>query len=253
MRPPVLELSRVSARYGLVQVVWEASIAVGAGETVALVGPNGAGKTSLLRAFAGAIDVHEGEVLLDGVSTSGWSSSKLLRGGIAWVPEGRELFPRFSVEQNLYLSARMAGCSRRQFAQRLGEVVDIFPFIDARLRTPAGALSGGEQQMVAIARAIVRKPRVILLDEPSAGLAPIVVKRLGETLAYLQEAGVAVLVAEQNVGWLTQLEGRAYTIRGGHVLESGSIDLLKSREAIRAAYLGGDAVATSRSRTTSGQ
>lgn len=242
MRPPVLELSHVSARYGLVQVVWNASLAVGPGETVALVGSNGAGKTSLLRAFAGAIEVFEGNVLLDGESTSGWSSSKLLRRGIAWVPEGRELFPRFSVEQNLYLSARLAGCSRKQFAQRLGGVIDIFPFIEERLRTPAGALSGGEQQMVAIARAIVREPRVILLDEPSAGLAPTVVKRLGETLALLQEAGVAVLVAEQNVGWLTQLEGRAYTIRGGRLLESGSIDLLKSRDAIRAAYLGSDPV-----------
>jgi branched-chain amino acid transport system ATP-binding protein len=240
MTPPLLELASVSARYGLVQVLWGASISVGAGETVALVGPNGAGKSSLLRAIAGAIEVFEGDVLLEGESVRRLSSSKRLRSGVAWVPEGRELFPRFSVEQNLYLSARVAGCPKKEFPARLADVGEIFPFLGDRLRTPAGALSGGEQQMVAIARAIVRNPRVILLDEPSAGLAPIIVKRLGEAVTYLQGAGVAVLVAEQNVGWLTELEGRAYTIRGGHVLESGSIDLLKSRDAIRAAYLGGD-------------
>jgi branched-chain amino acid transport system ATP-binding protein len=238
MTRPVLELSQISARYGLVQVLWDVSLTLEEGEIVALIGPNGAGKTSALRAVAGVIDVVGGDVLLDGQSMSGWSSSRRLRSGIAWVPEGRQLFGRFSIEQNLYLSARMAGCKRGEFRERLDDVVEIFPFLGERLGTPVGALSGGEQQMVAIARAIVRRPRVILLDEPSAGLAPAIVLRLRETVTHIQQGGVAVLVAEQNVGWLTELEGRAYTIRGGRVLESGSMDLLTSRDAIRAAYLG---------------
>lgn len=240
MTPPVIELRDVSARYGLVQVLWDVSLTVGPGETVALIGPNGAGKTSIMRAIGGVLDLASGDLLVEGESVSGWSSSKRLRHGIGWVPEGRQLFTGFTIEQNLYLSARMAGCSRRDFVDRLRTVVELFPFIGERLETPAGALSGGEQQMVAIARAMVREPRVILLDEPSAGLAPAIVLRLRETLTYLQERGVAVLVAEQNVGWLTQLEGRAYTLRGGHVLDSGSMALLGSRDAIRTAYLGAD-------------
>lgn len=240
MSTNVLELERINARYGLLQVLWDVSLTVSSGETVVLIGPNGAGKTSVMRAIAGAVEVFAGEVRLDGQSVHGWAPSKRLRAGIGWVPEGRQLFTAFTIEQNLYLSARMAGCGRREFNERMDRVVEVFPFIGERLQTPAGALSGGEQQMVAIARAVIRQPRVILLDEPSAGLAPTVVRRLNETLTYLQERGVAVLVAEQNVGWLTQLEGRAYTLRGGRVLASGSMELLGSRDAIRTAYLGED-------------
>lgn len=234
---PLLELQDVSAGYGRLKVLWDLSMRVDEGETVVLVGPNGAGKSTTIRTIVGLTRQFSGRVIHHGQDVTALRYHHRLRDGIGWIPEGRQLFGKLSIRDNLQLSLRQSD-STRSFAEALPEVVETFPVLAERLDQRCDTLSGGQQQMVAIARAFVRQPRLILLDEPSVGLAPSVLAELRRTIADLSDRGVATVVAEQNIDWLRGLNGRAYLLQGGRVAEEGDIAILDSEELIRTVFLG---------------
>ena len=235
--PALLRLDGVHAGYGDLTAVRDVTLAVEAGEIVALVGSNGAGKTTTLRAISGLVPLRRGAVALEGRSIGGLGSAAIAAAGIAHVPEGRQLFPSMTVLENLELGARTPE-SRARRAETLGRVYELFPRLAERRDQAAGTLSGGEQQMAAIGRALMARPRLLMLDEPSLGLAPVVVASIFADLAAINRAGVTVLLVEQNVLRALRLSHRAYVLEnGGITLAGASADLLAD-ERVRRAYLG---------------
>jgi len=235
--PPRLRLAGVEAGYGDLLAVRDVSLEVRPGEIVALIGSNGAGKTTTLRAICGLVPLRGGEVELDGVSIAGHKPSAIVAGGIAHVPEGRQLFPGMTVRENLELGARTPE-SRRHRAETLERVIALFPRLGERGQQLAGTLSGGEQQMVAIGRALMARPRLLLLDEPSLGLAPAIIERLFTVLAELREEGVTLLLVDQMAGMALALADRAYIIETGRIIAAGDASAIAEDPALREAYLG---------------
>ncbi|HEY8480297.1 MAG TPA: ABC transporter ATP-binding protein [Spirillospora sp.] len=233
----LLSIDRLDAGYHDLQVLWSVSLDLPHGRIAVVAGPNGAGKSTLLKAVAGTVRPTSGRVRIEGRDVTRWSHARRLRNGVAWVPEGRLLFDDLSVRENLRMSAYMAGIPKSGFADRLAKVIEVFPDLKDWLRRPAGQLSGGQQQIVAVARALIRGPRLILLDEPSVGLAPKVVARMGERLHAMREMGVGICVAEQNVAWLAGIADQVHVLTGGRI--TGGVDpaLLRSRDFLREAYL----------------
>jgi branched-chain amino acid transport system ATP-binding protein len=204
---------------------------------VALIGANGSGKTTTLRAISGLLPLRQGRIELDGRRIDGLGSAAIVAAGVAHVPEGRQLFPTMTVEENLELGARTAeGRARR--AETLGRVVELFPRLAERQRQLAGTLSGGEQQMVAIGRALMARPRLLMLDEPSLGLAPVVVSAIFANLGAINRDGLTILLVEQNVLRALRLSHRAYVLQNGAVTLSGPGPRLLADDRIRRAYLG---------------
>jgi branched-chain amino acid transport system ATP-binding protein len=233
----MLVLEGVSAGYGGFQALFDVSLEVKAGESVAVIGPNGAGKTTLLRVISKLIDARAGEIRMEGRSLGDVPAHAVLGCGIAHVPENRRLFPRLTVEDNLRMGAFLPG-SRARFAERLEFVYSLFPRLRERRRQSAGTLSGGEQQMCAIGRALMSGPKLLLLDEPSAGLAPVVVQSIFELVRRICAEGFTVLIVEQNIRQVLKVAHRAYLLETGRIRLSGtSGDLLES-ELIKKAYLG---------------
>jgi branched-chain amino acid transport system ATP-binding protein len=231
----MLSLDRVSAGYGDFQVLFGVSLEVKAGEAVAVIGPNGAGKTTLLRVISKLVEPSAGDIRLEGRSLAPVPAHEVVAHGIAHVPENRRLFPRLSVEENLRMGAFTA---RKQFAERLGTVYGLFPRLKERSKQSAGTLSGGEQQMCAIGRALMSGPKLLLLDEPSAGLAPVVVQSIFMLVRRICAQGYTVLIVEQNIRQVLKVVSRAYLLEAGRIELSGSAqELLGSRE-IQKAYLG---------------
>jgi branched-chain amino acid transport system ATP-binding protein len=213
------------------------SLEVRAGEIVALIGANGSGKTTTLRAISGLLPLRQGRVELDGRRIDGLGSAAIVAAGVAHVPEGRQLFPTMTVEENLDLGARTAeGRARR--AQTLARVVELFPRLAERRRQLAGTLSGGEQQMVAIGRALMARPRLLMLDEPSLGLAPVVVSAIFANLAAINRDGLTILLVEQNVLRALRLSHRAYVLENGTITLTGPSPALITDDRIKRAYLG---------------
>jgi branched-chain amino acid transport system ATP-binding protein len=233
----MLEVSRLSADYGSFRALFEVSLAVDPGETVAVIGPNGAGKTTLMRVISGMLPPHSGTLSFEGRSIAGLTAHRIVELGIAHVPENRRLFPRLTVEENLRMGAYLRS-ARAAFAERLDWAYDHFPRLRERRHQVAGTLSGGEQQMCAIARALMSKPRLLLLDEPSAGLAPLVVQQVFDLVRAIAEEGYTVLIVEQNVRQVLELVDRAYLLEVGHIALAGSAGELKESEVIRRSYLG---------------
>jgi branched-chain amino acid transport system ATP-binding protein len=230
--PPLLELSDVTARYGPVVALHGVSLTVGDGEIVALLGANGAGKTTTLRAVSGTVR-RSGDVVLAGKRLTRAAPEAVARGGVAHVPEGRGIFAELTVWENL----RMGGYTVRRpdFATVLG----YFPWLAERRNQQAGTLSGGEQQMLALARAFLSRPRLLMLDEPSLGLAPLITREVFRVVAELnRNEGVAVLVVEQNAAVALAAAQRGYVLETGRVAVTGSAAELKSNDAVRTAYLG---------------
>ena len=228
---PLLELSDVTADYGAVRALHGVSLAVDEGAVVSVLGANGAGKTTTLRAVSGTVRTS-GAITYAGKSI-GRSPEQAARAGIAHVPEGRGTFVELSVWENLRLGAYT---SRKA---DFGRVVAYFPWLERRRNQPAGTLSGGEQQMLALARALMSRPRLLLLDEPSLGLAPIIVRELFEIVARLNEQeGLTVLVVEQNANVALDASQRAYVLEAGRVAVEGTSDELRRNEAVRRSYLG---------------
>jgi branched-chain amino acid transport system ATP-binding protein len=233
----MLALSGVSAGYGSFQALFGVSLCVAAGEAVGVIGPNGAGKTTLMRVISGLLGVTAGDVSLEGRSLNGVAAHQIVEAGIAHVPENRRLFPRLMVEENLRMGAFITS-ARAHFVERLAWVYDLFPRMQERRRQLAGTLSGGEQQMCAIGRALMSQPRLLLMDEPSAGLAPLAVEQVFELVRRIRAEGFTVLIVEQNVQQVLDLVDRAYLLEAGHIRLSGAAAELRRNDAIRRAYMG---------------
>jgi branched-chain amino acid transport system ATP-binding protein len=233
----MLETASLCIAYGDATAVWNASLTVGAGELVAVVGPNGAGKTTLINAIAGILPVRSGTLTLDGHDLTRVPPHGVCGQGVALVPEGRRLFTRMTVEENLEMGAYTPAARRRR-AESLERVYETFPLLRARRQQLAGTLSGGQQQMVAIGRALMACPRLLLLDEPSLGLAPTVVDQLFGVIADIHRTGVAVLLVEQNVARALAIASRAYVLEEGRTVAEGPPGELLARTDVREAYLG---------------
>jgi branched-chain amino acid transport system ATP-binding protein len=233
----VLTLEDVAAGYGDLLAVRSISLEVGAGECVALIGANGAGKTTTLRAIAGLLPLRGGRVLFEGRSLAGLDPGEVVARGLAHVPEGRQVFAGLSVLENLEMGARTKA-ARAARRDSLAEVFALFPRLRERASQLAGTLSGGEQQMLAIGRALMARPRLLLLDEPSLGLAPIAVRTIMEIVATLNRRGTTILLVEQNVRRALGLCGRGYVVENGVVALAGSREQLLRSDHVRQAYLG---------------
>lgn len=233
----LLSVHDLQVHYGLFQALFGVSLAIAEGEAVCLLGGNGAGKTTLLRAVMGALPISAGTVEFLGQRVERRGSHELAAMGMIHVPEGRELFPSLSVMENLEL-----GCvtpdTRRRAAERLAFVLDLFPALRERRRQLAGTLSGGEQQMVAIGRGLMGRPRLLLLDEPSLGLAPVLVDAVFATVERINAEGTTVVVVEQHVHHALRVCGRGYVLEGGRIVQEGTTDELRRSDRLRAAYLG---------------
>ena len=233
----MLSLENVSAGYGGFQALFDVSLEVNAGEAVAVIGPNGAGKTTLLRVISKLIDATAGEIRMEGAALTAVAAHEVVSCGIAHVPENRRLFPRLTVEENLKMGSFILS-ARRKYAENLERVYSLFPRMQERRGQLAGTLSGGEQQMCAIGRALMSGPRLLLLDEPSAGLAPVVVQSIFEMVRRICSEGYTVLIVEQNIRQVLKVVGRAYLLETGRIKESGPAAELLGSERIRKAYLG---------------
>ena len=234
---PMLEMHGVTAGYGPFTALWNVALRVSAGEAVAVVGPNGAGKTTLLRVISGVIAPSAGMMTFEGVSLAGRPAHEIVAHGIAHVPEGRRLFPGLTVADNLKMGAFLPS-ARKSFAQSLERVYALFPVLQERRAQRAGSLSGGEQQMLAIGRALMSRPKLILLDEPSMGLAPVMVLRLFDLIRRVRAEGYTILVVEQNVRQVLKLVDRAYLLEVGRIHMEGRADELADQDFVRKAYVG---------------
>ena len=232
----LLRLDGLEAGYGDLTAVSGVSLEVRQGEAVALIGSNGAGKTTTLRAITGLLPPRGGRVEFEGVRIDGLGTAAIVALGIAHVPEGRQLFPTLTVRDNLELGAR--GGDRRQRDETLESVFTLFPRLRERQRQLAGTLSGGEQQMCAIGRGLMARPRLLLLDEPSLGLAPVAVKLIFETLRRVNDAGTTILLVEQNVPRALQLSHRGYVLENGRIALAGTRADLLANPHVKQAYLG---------------
>ena len=237
MAGPMLRVDAVSAGYDGFQALFGVSLEVSAGESVAVIGPNGAGKTTLLRAISKLIEVTGGDIAMEGRSLNDVPAYEVIGHGIAQVPEHRRLFPRLTVEENLKMGGFLPS-ARAQYAERLAYVYSLFPRMQERSSQLAGTLSGGEQQMCAIGRALMSGPKLLLLDEPSAGLAPVVVQSIFDMVKRICAEGYTVLIVEQNIRQVLKVVDRAYLLETGRIKQSGPAAELLASSEIRKAYLG---------------
>jgi branched-chain amino acid transport system ATP-binding protein len=235
---PLLQVTDLDAGYGGVPVLRGVSIEVSAGETVALLGSNGAGKSTLLRAISGLIRPSAGTVTFAGEEITRRAPYQIVRHGLVHVPEGRRLFARQTVASNLELGFFGSGVARADEAARVEAALDLFPALKTRMETYAGLLSGGQQQMLAIAQALVRDPRLLILDEPSLGLAPVLVDEVFAALTELGRRGGTVLIVEQLADRALRLARRAYVMSQGQIAAAGDADTLRGSNALEEAYLG---------------
>ena len=233
----MLELRNVTAGYGHFTALWDVSLSVAAGEAVAVVGPNGSGKTTLLRVISGLIAPRAGQLVFDGAALAGRPAYEIVAHGIAHVPEGRRIFPALTVVDNLKMGAFLPA-ARQRFGESLERVFALFPVLAERQRQRAGSLSGGEQQMLSIGRALMSRPKLILLDEPSMGLAPVLVLRLFDLIRRVREEGYTILVVEQNVRQVLKLVDRAYLLEVGRIKMEGRAAELSEQDFVRKAYVG---------------
>jgi len=233
----VLELNDVHARYGAITALRGVSLTVSQGELVALLGVNGAGKSTTLGSIAGVLRPSQGRISFEGASILGKSPEQIARLGISLVPEGRDIFPSLTVEENLRLGA-FTHREKSEYRRNLDEVYDLFPVLKERLQQPGGTLSGGEQQQLAIARALMSSPRLLMLDEPSLGLAPALVDQIFELIARLHQRGVTILLVEQNVNRTLEIVDRAYLMNTGLIKAQGTPQELRTHTDIEGIYLG---------------
>jgi len=233
----MLELRSVDAGYGSFQALFGIDLDVKAGEAVGVIGPNGAGKTTLMRLISGLIRPRKGSIRMEGTDVLATPPYRIVNLGIAHVPENRRLFPRLSVDDNLKMGAFISD-ARAKYAERLEFVFDLFPRMKERRSQMAGTMSGGEQQMCAIGRALMSGPKLLLLDEPSAGLAPLVVQQVFELVKRIRASGLTVLIVEQNVQQVLHVVDRAYLLEAGTIRAAGTAAEMLQSDTIKQAYLG---------------
>ena len=233
----MLALRHVTAGYGHFTALWDVSLEVAAGEAVAVVGPNGSGKTTLMRVISGLIAPRAGTLTFEGATLGGRPAYEIVAHGIAHVPEGRRLFPQLTVAENLKMGAFLPS-ARAHFRESLERVYALFPVLAERPTQRAGSLSGGEQQMLAVGRALMSRPKLILFDEPSMGLAPVMVLRLFDLISRVREVGFTILIVEQNVRQVLKLVDRAYLLEVGRIKIEGRAADLAEQDFVRQAYVG---------------
>jgi len=234
---PLLEVRQLAVAYGGIQAVKGIDLAVGAGELVCLIGANGAGKTTTLKGVCGLLPVRSGSVHYAGDDVTGRPAFELVRRGLAMVPEGRGVFGALTIDENLAMGA-YARTDRQGVRADTERVFGLFPRLRERRRQTAGTLSGGEQQMLAMARALMSRPRLLLLDEPSMGLAPLMVQKVFETIVAVSKEGVTILLIEQNAKLALEVSDRGYVMESGEITLSGDADTMLHDPKVRAAYLG---------------
>ncbi|HTY23912.1 MAG TPA: ABC transporter ATP-binding protein [Desulfomonilaceae bacterium] len=232
----MLQIENLQVAYGKVQALWGVSLSIGAGEIVALVGANGAGKTSMLKTISGLIRPVSGTIIFEGTHLEQATPAQIVRRGLIHVPEGRKLFPEMTVLDNLLLGGYSSSLNQR--GQRLEEVFSVFPALKSRKKQIAGTLSGGEQQMVAIGRGLMAAPKLLMLDEPSLGLAPFLVEEMFQVVEKVNQLGVTVLLVEQNTEHALSVAHKGFVLESGRVALSGSGKELLAEPAVRKAYLG---------------
>ncbi|AJI95858.1 high-affinity branched-chain amino acid transport ATP-binding protein LivF [Yersinia ruckeri] len=233
----MLLLNQVSAHYGKIQALHQVSLHIQQGEIVTLIGANGAGKTTLLGTLCGEPRATEGSIHFLDQEITDWQTARIMREAIAIVPEGRRVFSRMTVEENLAMGGFFA--DREQYQQRIARVYDLFPRLYERRIQRSGTMSGGEQQMLAIGRALMSQPKLLLLDEPSLGLAPIIILQIFDTIQQLREEGMTIFLVEQNANQALKLADRGYVLENGRIVLEDTGAALLANEAVRSAYLGG--------------
>jgi branched-chain amino acid transport system ATP-binding protein len=234
---PLLELDNVHSYYGHIQALRGISLTVEEGEVVTLIGSNGAGKTTTLRSIHGVLPPREGKIIFDGEEIQGFPAHDMISRGIAQSPEGRKIFFRMTVRENLEMGAynRNDGSGIREDMDR---VFELFPRLNERVKQEAGTMSGGEQQMLAIGRALMGRPKLLLLDEPSMGLAPVLVERIFQTIQEINQQGTTILLVEQNANVALEIATRGYVLDTGSIVNSASAEKLREDPKVREAYLG---------------
>ena len=233
----MLEVRDLQVSYGAAPALWGVSFDLRAGELLCVVGPNGAGKTTLINTLAGVLRARSGRIVFEGRDVTTLPAHRFCEAGIALVPEGRRLFTSMTVLENLEIGSLLPAAKARR-ADSLAAVLALFPALEAKLGQAAGELSGGQQQMVAIGRALMARPKLLLLDEPSLGLSPLIVGEMFNTIARVHREGTSVLLVEQNVSTALRVAQRAYVLEEGRMVADGTPDELMQRDEIRRAYLG---------------
>ncbi len=233
----LLELKDVSVYYGTAMAVTDISLSQEEGSVVSVIGANGAGKSTILKAINGLVPLRSGTIEFDGKRIDGSRTDAIVKAGIACVPESRKLFPYMSVQSNLNMGAYLRK-DKQGVKEDLEDVFALFPRLKERLRQKAGSLSGGEQQMLAIARALMSKPRLLMMDEPSLGLAPIIIDTVADTILEINRRGVSVLLVEQNAGLVSRVAQQCYVIEVGRIVLEGDIKQMMSNDSVRRAFLG---------------
>ncbi|MDE9452725.1 high-affinity branched-chain amino acid ABC transporter ATP-binding protein LivF [Xenorhabdus bovienii] len=233
----MLEFNQVSTHYGKIQALHQVSLNIQQGEIVTLIGANGAGKTTLLSTLCGEPRATEGCIIFRGNEITQWQTARIMREAIAIVPEGRRVFARMSVEENLAMGGFFA--NKQQYHERITRVYQLFPRLLERRSQRSGTMSGGEQQMLAIGRALMSQPQLLLLDEPSLGLAPIIIMQIFDTIQQLRDEGMTIFLVEQNANQALKLADRGYVLENGHIVLEDRGAALLANEAVRSAYLGG--------------
>ena len=234
----LLEVENITVHYGKSMAIEDVSLEVAEGSVVSIIGANGAGKSTVLRALSGLVPLTSGEIRFSGNKVNGKSATEIVSMNVVHIPEGRHLFPYLSVLSNLKLGASLRK-DKAGISNDLDEVYKLFPILQDRRNQKAGTLSGGEQQMLAIGRGLMAKPRLLLMDEPSVGLAPIVIEQLGEVIRDINKRGVSVLLVEQNVHLALGVASTGYALQVGRVVLQGDIATMKSSDIVKRAYLGG--------------
>ena len=234
----VLEMKDVDTAYGPVEILRNVSLEVKAGEIVSLLGPNAAGKTTTLRTILGMVKPRSGQITVDGVRVDGMATPKIVAKGVTMVPENRRLFARMTVKENLEIGAQLRD-DKDGIQRDVDRVLKLFPRLQERIRQRAGTLSGGEQQMLAIGRALMAAPKVLLMDEPSMGLAPILVQQVFDTIKEINEQGTTIFLVEQNANMALSIANRGYVLRGGEIVLADSASNLAKSQEVKEAYLGG--------------
>lgn len=235
---PILTIDGLTAGYNVVPVIQDISLQLGKGEAIALLGANGAGKSTLLKTISGLIRPMRGTVTAMGAQVQGHAPEALVRAGISHVAEGRRIFRKMTVESNLEIGLAAMRLSRDERARRFEEQYQLFPILAEKAKEPAGALSGGQQQMLAISQALIRHPAILMLDEPSTGLAPIMIEEVFDKLQTIRARGVSILLVEQVVERTLEFVDYGYLIQGGHIRDQGTPAELNATGAVRKAYMG---------------
>ena len=235
----IIEAKSINSYYGKIQALFDVSFCLNDGEVISFIGANGAGKSTLMQSIVGLVKVGSGNIIFNGEDITNMPTHKIIKKGVVYVPEGRRIFPDLTVEENMIIGAHSRNDSSKKQKEEMEEIYDMFPRLKERIKQKGGSLSGGEQQMLAIARGLMAAPKLLMLDEPSMGLAPILVEQIFKIIQTLHEAGTTILLVEQNAQAALSIADRGYVLETGKIVTSGTGTELLASPEIKKAYLGG--------------